>query len=382
MDHRVLHRHLQPPSLAGAVALVQGAEDRRRHQHAGAGVAKAEARLDRRPVGLAGDADRAAGGLRDHVEGQPLLMRAAGAEALDLAIDDARVDFLDQLVIEAEALDRAGRHVLDRDIGLLQHFLDDIEPLRRFQIDRQRLLVDVELVEIPRVVVGLAGAQPAAGIAAPRVLDLDHLGAKPGQHLGRGRARLELGEIHHLDALQKIEVLDVVAHRRSSRCAQMLAHSLRLPAPHRNAFPPSCHGKDSATRVHCADLQSKNAIITLRSTWACRHITEVSRWMPLVTLRSTIQSLEASRALANDGPLRCASCAAASRHVSSTTTCFGSLFGNITSNCWQPSSVRDRCPRRLYHFNKLIPVLGLHLEFDNDHQPTWRTCLPVSERVI
>ncbi len=125
------------------------------------------------------------------------------------------VELLDRFVVEAEALDRAGRHVFDRDIGLLQHFLDDVEPLGRFQIDRQRLLVDVELVEVPGIVVGLAGAQPAAGIAPSRVLDLDHLGAEPGQHLGRGRARLELGEIDDLDALQKVEVLGLVAHRFS-----------------------------------------------------------------------------------------------------------------------------------------------------------------------
>src|SRR6266851_4912890 len=184
VDHRVLHRQLQSPPFAGAVALVQGAEDRRRHQHAGAGVAKAQARLDRRAVRLAGDADRATGGLRDHVEGEPRLVRAAGAEALDLAIDDAGVDFLDRVVIEPQALDRAGRHVLDGDVGLLQHLLDDFQPLRRFQVDRQRLLVDVELVEIPGVVVGLAGPQPPARIAAARVFDLDHLGAKPGEHLG------------------------------------------------------------------------------------------------------------------------------------------------------------------------------------------------------
>src|SRR5438270_242850 len=83
-------------------------------------VAKAEARFDRRTVGLAGDADRAAGSLRDHVEGQPLLVRAAAAKALDLAIDDAGVELFDRVVVEAEALDRAGRHVFDRDVGLLQ----------------------------------------------------------------------------------------------------------------------------------------------------------------------------------------------------------------------------------------------------------------------
>ena len=130
-----------------------------------------------------------------------------GAEALDAAIEDARVDLLDQLVVEPEALDRAGRHVLGRDVGLFQHVLDDLEPLRGFQIDRDRLLVDVELAEIPGVVIGLAGAQPPAGVAAPRVLDFHHFGAEPRQHLGAGRPRLELREIDDLDALQKVEVL-------------------------------------------------------------------------------------------------------------------------------------------------------------------------------
>ena len=60
-------RDLQPASPAGALALVERAEDRDRHQHPGAGVAEAGPGLDRRPVGLSGHADHAAGGLRDHV---------------------------------------------------------------------------------------------------------------------------------------------------------------------------------------------------------------------------------------------------------------------------------------------------------------------------
>src|SRR6516165_2140474 len=128
-------------------------------------------------------------------------MRAAGPEALDLAINDTRVDLLDRFVVQAKALDRPWCHVFGDDVGLLDHLLDDLESPWRFQVQRYRLLIDVELVEVPRVVVGLAGPQPASGIAPPRVLDLDHLGAEPGQYLGRGRTRLELGKIHHLDAL-------------------------------------------------------------------------------------------------------------------------------------------------------------------------------------
>src|SRR5215469_8453048 len=163
-------------------------------------------------------------------------MRAAGPEALDLAVDDTRVDLLDRFVVQAKALDRPWCHVFGHDVGLLDHLLDNFEPLWRFQVQRYRLLVDVELVEVPGVVVRFAGAETAAGIAASRVLDLDDLGAKPGQYLGRGRARLELGEIDHLDALQKVEVLGDVTHLVPPVCARIPAHSLRLPALHSNAF--------------------------------------------------------------------------------------------------------------------------------------------------
>ncbi len=53
---------------------------------------------------------------------------------------------------------------------------------------------------------GAPGPQPAAGIAGPRVLDLDDLGAEPGQRLGAGRPRLELREIDDLDAFETIEL--------------------------------------------------------------------------------------------------------------------------------------------------------------------------------
>src|SRR6267154_5046211 len=213
VDHRVLHRDLQPPPLAALLPLVQRAENADRHQHAGAGVAEAWAGLHRRAVTVAGDAGRAAGGLRDHVEGEVFLVGAAGAEALHLAIDDPGLELLDLVIAEAQPLDRARRHVLDRDIGLLQQLANDFEAARRFQIQRQRLLVGVELVEVPRVVVGLARLQAAARIAAARVLDLDHLGAEPGQAFGAGRPCLELGEIHHPDAFETIQLNADIRHR-------------------------------------------------------------------------------------------------------------------------------------------------------------------------
>ena len=206
VQHRVLHRHLEAPALAGGAALVERAEDADRHHHAGAGVAERNAGPDRRPVRLAGDAHRAAGGLRDHVEGEVLLVGAALAEALDLGIDDAGVQRADRVIAEPQPLDRSGRHVLDHDVGLLGHVLDQSQAALGFEIDRDRLLVGVEFEEIERVgAAGSAGKGRPAGLAAIRVLDLDDLGAEPGERLGAGGARLELGQVEHPNPGEAIE---------------------------------------------------------------------------------------------------------------------------------------------------------------------------------
>src|SRR5438477_5419259 len=95
-------------------------------------VAKGGAGLDRCAVAITGDAGRAARRLRDHVEGEVLLIGTAGAETFDLAVDDAWVDLLDLIITKPQPLDRPGRHVLDRDIGLFEQLLDDLQPARRF----------------------------------------------------------------------------------------------------------------------------------------------------------------------------------------------------------------------------------------------------------
>ncbi len=216
MQHRVLHSDLQPTALAGGAALVERAQDADRHHHAGAGVTERRAGPNRRAVGLAGDAHGAARGLRDHIEGEVLLVRAPFAEALDLAIDDAGVDGADRVIAKADALDRAGRHVFDHDIGSPRHVLDQRQAAFGFEVDSDRLLVGVELKEIIRIrAARRPGKRGAAGLAALRVLDLDHLGAEPGQCLGRGRAGLELGQVEHLDPGEAFERRARSIHRVS-----------------------------------------------------------------------------------------------------------------------------------------------------------------------
>ena len=143
MHDRILHRRLQPPALAGRGALIERADDAEREQHAGAGVADRRPGLDRLAVALAGDAHRAAASLGDRIEAQALFVRAAVAEALDLRIDDARVERADDVIAEAQPLDRAGREILGEDIGLLGHVLDQGQAALGFEVDGDRPLVGV-----------------------------------------------------------------------------------------------------------------------------------------------------------------------------------------------------------------------------------------------
>ena len=69
--------------------------------------------LQRRAVFFAGDAHQSAGGLRDHVESEILLERAACAETLHLAVDDRGIDRPDDVGAEAQPLDRARGEVLE-----------------------------------------------------------------------------------------------------------------------------------------------------------------------------------------------------------------------------------------------------------------------------
>ena len=103
----------------------------------------------RRAVRIAGDADRAAAGLRDHVEGEVFLVRAALAEAFDLAVDDAGV----QLLAPRRSRGRGARSYRGRSSrrvtsALRSMSLTSGEPARGFQIHRERLLVGVEDVKV------------------------------------------------------------------------------------------------------------------------------------------------------------------------------------------------------------------------------------------
>src|SRR5215831_15181824 len=133
VDHAVLHRTADQLALAGKLALIERSEDADRSVEASAGVTDRRTRLDRAAVGLAGDRHGTPGRLRNHVKGQVILVGAVVAKALDRDIDDAGVDFADDVVAKAKPFDDAWGEILGKDIGLFDQPAQNGAPLVSLQ---------------------------------------------------------------------------------------------------------------------------------------------------------------------------------------------------------------------------------------------------------
>ena len=103
-----------------------------------------------RLVGPAALKDRhSAEALQDLVEAALLAQRPDVAVAGQPAIDEPRIDRLQPRVVDAEP----GRHrrpeILDQDVSSLDHSVEDRQPFRLLQIERERALAAVGAEEEP-----------------------------------------------------------------------------------------------------------------------------------------------------------------------------------------------------------------------------------------
>ncbi len=70
----------------------------------------------------------------------------------------------------------------------------------------ERLLL-LSMVKYSASTFGDVAQLAARHVAGARALDLDHVGAEPGQHLGAGRAGLHVGEVDDLDVVEWLVVM-------------------------------------------------------------------------------------------------------------------------------------------------------------------------------
>ena len=129
------------------------------------------------------------------------------AEAGDRAVDQPRVDRLQALVIEPEALEVADLVVLDQHVGGLDQLADDLLPLGLGMVERDRALVAVGDGEEARMagLDAVLALDPREAIAAPVVahagpFDLDHVRAQIAEDLRADRRREDAAHVDHADA--------------------------------------------------------------------------------------------------------------------------------------------------------------------------------------
>jgi hypothetical protein len=163
--------------------------------------------VHRRAAALAGQAHDAAHGLEDGVVAATLRKRAGLPEAGAGHVDDARVDGADRRIVEAVALERADREILQENVGAARQRADDVLALFGAQVDGDRLFrtVEREVVSAFVAAVPLDERLEGAGlVAAPRLLDLDHGRAQLGQDHAGERAGQHPREIEDRDVLQRL----------------------------------------------------------------------------------------------------------------------------------------------------------------------------------
>ena len=185
---------------------------------AGAAVADLRAGHERRTVAEAGGRGRAAGALRDILIDLAVFIRS-GAEALHRSDDHARIELVDVLPGQAHAVERAGREILHQHVADLDQLVEHPLAFRMLGIDRDRALVVIEHREIERVRALHVDQLAARDVAHARTLDLDHVGAEPGEQLRAGRARLHMREIEDAHAVERLAGLAerLLGRRRQQR---------------------------------------------------------------------------------------------------------------------------------------------------------------------
>ena len=117
------------------------------------------------------------------------------AEAGDAGDDEARGAGEEDVGTEAEALHASGAEVLDDDVGILRQLHEDGLALGTLEIERQRALVAMQVLEVEAV----ALAAHRVDVVVGRRLDLDDAGAPVGELARCRRSGAVRGQIEDAD---------------------------------------------------------------------------------------------------------------------------------------------------------------------------------------
>src|SRR5437867_2862410 len=144
-ERAVEHRDVDELPPARLLARRERRQDaHRRHERAAADVGDLHARDDGRPARGAREPDDAREAEVVDVVPDPVAIGPVLAVAGDRAIDEARIQRAQRLVVDPEARRRPGARALEHHVRLARQALEDGAPLGRLQVERQAPLVPPE----------------------------------------------------------------------------------------------------------------------------------------------------------------------------------------------------------------------------------------------
>jgi hypothetical protein len=147
------------------------------------------------PVREAGHAHDPRGGLDRHVHREVVTIGPTDAETGARGINELRVDLAQPAPADPEAVHRAGREILEQNVGSLDHLAKQFAAALVFEVQGDRVLVLVQHREGQGRALTRSGA-PAPGLAVQR-LDLDNEGTRLGQQQAGIGALKDLPEVDH-----------------------------------------------------------------------------------------------------------------------------------------------------------------------------------------
>ena len=208
-DPRLALRGVDPLALAGALAVIERAEQRQRVAVGAHPVEIGIAPADRhRRLGQPRHVALPAKGCGHRPDGAHPAVGAVRAHAGLLDVDDVGPNALQHVVAEPQALQHAGRKPLGDDVADPHQVLGDLQSLRMADVQRDAAFAGILVVELAaHVGVAHAGQRPGRGVARGAAadrrhrreagvgivlpFDLEALGAHRGQKTGCRRRRRE-----------------------------------------------------------------------------------------------------------------------------------------------------------------------------------------------
>src|SRR5690606_7829868 len=164
-------------------------------EHPGTEIRYRNSDAHRALAGEAGDRHQAPHSLGDLVEARALLIGAVLAEAGNAAVNDARIDLPQRLVVDLQPVFDVRAIVFHHHVGRFYELVEDLASLVALQVQRDRALVAVQILEIETMA---RATQSLAASGHGRCLDLDDVRSPVRELAHAGRAGADAGEIENL----------------------------------------------------------------------------------------------------------------------------------------------------------------------------------------